>query len=565
MAGLLTAGLTGAWGHSAWAAKAPEQGGGPDPLAAFVAGKVAQGAGDWTAAADFLALSLKSDPDDLTLLRRAVLINVGLGRTKVALPLAKRLVAAKDGNPVALTLLAADAVAAGDEPGALHAIDALPQDGLGTFMRPLVTAWVKARKGDWAAAKAALEPLEAQQSFRAMAALHAALIEDLAGHEDAARSWYAQASDGGQVLRVAMLRANFEMRMGHADLAQAAVAAILQADPKGPMGDAARALLSRPHPGRMVANATEGLAEALFDVAAAINQEKVAEVALLYSRLALHLDPSLAPARMLAGETLTEMNRDQEAAAEYAAVVADLGMKTGEKADAGLLWAARLRQADALARLNKTQEAAGILRAMASERPDRSDALVRLGDLLRADHKLPEALTAYNQAIERLGGRPNGGDWFLYYARATVQDQMGHWPEAESDLLRALQLQPNQPGVLNYLGYAWSEKGVKLDQARQLLEQAVKLRPNDGAIIDSLGWAKYRAGDIPGAVDLLERAAELKSRDPAINDHLGDAYWATGRRLEAHYQWQRAARENPDDSLKAALDEKLKRDPAAPQ
>ncbi|MEA1676945.1 tetratricopeptide repeat protein [Nitrospirillum sp. BR 11163] len=190
---------------------------------------------------------------------------------------------------------------------------------------------------------------------------------------------------------------------------------------------------------------------------------------------------------------------------------------------------------------------------------------MRLGDLLRADHKLPEALTAYNQAIERLGGRPNGGDWFLYYARAAVQDQMGHWPEAESDLLRALQLQPNQPGVLNYLGYAWSERGVKLDQARQLLEQAVKLRPNDGAIIDSLGWAKYRAGDIPGAVDLLERAAELKSRDPAINDHLGDAYWATGRRLEAHYQWQRAARENPEDSLKAALDEKLKRDPAAAQ
>ncbi|WP_252181200.1 tetratricopeptide repeat protein [Azospirillum sp. B4] len=560
LAGLLTAAIPCS---SAWAAKAPEQPVTLDPLSAFVAGKVAQGAGDWTAAADFLALSLKSDPDDLTLLRRAVLINVGLGRTKVALPLAKRLVAAKDGNPVALTLLAADAVAAGDEAGALAAIDALPKDGLGTFMRPLVTAWIKARKSDWPAAKAALEPLEAQAPFRAMAALHAALIEDLAGHEDAARTWYAQAGDGGQVLRVAMLRANFEMRTGHPDQAQAALAAVLQADPRGPMGDAARAVLAKPHPTRVVANATEGLAEALFDVAAAINQEKVAEVALLYARLALHLDPSLAPARMLAGETLSEMDRDAEAAAEYTSVVTELGMKTGEKADVGLLWAARLRLADTLARQNKSQEAVTILKAMAAERPDRSDALVRLGDLLRVGQKLPDALAAYNQAIERLGGRPNGGDWFLYYARAMVQDQMGRWPEAESDLLRALQLQPNQPGVLNYLGYAWSERGVKLDQARQLLEQAVKLRPNDGAIIDSLGWVKYRAGDIPGAVDLLERAAELKSRDPAINDHLGDAYWAIGRRLEAHYQWQRAVRENPEDTLKATLEEKLKRDPTA--
>ncbi|MDE1149654.1 MAG: tetratricopeptide repeat protein [Azospirillaceae bacterium] len=556
-------------GTPVFAAKAPEKAAagasGPDPLSAFVAGKVAQGAGDWPAAADFLALSLKSDPDDLTLLRRAVLINVGLGRAKAALPLAQRLIAAKDGNPVALTLIAADAVARGDEAAALKAVDELPKDGLGTFMRPLLISWTKARKGDWVAARAALDPMLAQQSFHALAALHAALIEDLAGHEDAARTWYAQAMEGGQVLRVAMLRANFELRTGHPDQAEAAVAGILQADPKGPMGDAARAVLARAHPNRVIGTPTEGLAEALFDVAAAINQEKVAEVALLYDRMALFLNPSLAPARMLAGETLTELDRDAEALAEYNSLVAELGMATGEKADAGLLWAARLRSADALARLSRPQEAAGILKAMASERPERGDALVRLGDLLHNDHRPAEALAAYDQAIQRLGGRPSPNDWFIYYARATVQDQLGHWPEAESDLLRALQLQPNQPGILNYLGYAWSERGVKLDQARQLLEQAVKLRPNDGAIIDSLGWALFRSGDVPGAVSLLERAVELKSRDPSINDHLGDAYWANGRRLEAHYQWVRATRDNPDDTLKASLEEKLKRDPAAAQ
>jgi Flp pilus assembly protein TadD len=92
---------------------------------------------------------------------------------------------------------------------------------------------------------------------------------------------------------------------------------------------------------------------------------------------------------------------------------------------------------------------------------------------------------------------------------------------------------------------------MNLDEGKKLLEKAVSLKPNDGAIIDSLGWANFRLGNYPAAVDLLERAVALTSTDWTVNDHLGDAYWRTGRKLEARFQWQRALTLKPEaDKIK---------------
>src|SRR5207302_9406593 len=116
-------------------------------------------------------------------------------------------------------------------------------------------------------------------------------------------------------------------------------------------------------------------------------------------------------------------------------------------------------------------------------------------------------------------------------------ERAGRWPRAEADLLHALELQPEQPLVLNYLGYSWVDKGLKLNDAMRMIQRAVDLRPNDGYIVDSLGWAFYRLGNYPQAAQQLEKAVELRPQDPTINDHLGDAYWQTGRAEEARNQW----------------------------
>jgi Flp pilus assembly protein TadD len=146
-------------------------------------------------------------------------------------------------------------------------------------------------------------------------------------------------------------------------------------------------------------------------------------------------------------------------------------------------------------------------------------------------------------------------NWRLFFARGAAREHLGRWPEAEADLRHALDLQPEQPDVMNYLGYSWVDRGEHLQEAMQMIRRAVELRPDSGAIVDSLGWAYFRMGDYDQAIEHLERAVALMPADATLNDHLGDAYWRAGRRIEARFQWQRALSYEPAD--RAAIEAKL--------
>jgi Flp pilus assembly protein TadD len=177
--------------------------------------------------------------------------------------------------------------------------------------------------------------------------------------------------------------------------------------------------------------------------------------------------------------------------------------------------------------------------------------------MLRRRNRFAEAAVAYDQALAR-GGPPGARDWSLLYARGIARERSGDWARAEADLLRALELSPEQPYVLNYLGYTWAEQGKNLDRAKAMLLRATELRPQDGNIADSLGWVLFRLGDLPGAVTWLEKAVELESRNSVVNDHLGDAYWAAGRQREARFQWSRAATLEPEPADLVKIEAKLK-------
>ena len=129
--------------------------------------------------------------------------------------------------------------------------------------------------------------------------------------------------------------------------------------------------------------------------------------------------------------------------------------------------------------------------------------------------------------------------------------------KAEADFLYSLDLSPDQPLVLNYLGYSWIDFGKNLEKAIKLIRKAVRLRPNDGYFVDSLGWAYYRQGDYKRAVVELEKAVTLVPNDPIINDHLGDALWRAGYKNEAVFQWKRALLYKPDKELKSNIKFKL--------
>ena len=268
---------------------------------------------------------------------------------------------------------------------------------------------------------------------------------------------------------------------------------------------------------------------------------------MVLGRLALFLKPQFPAMQILLGDTLETTNQLEPA----------LGIYSSIKRNSSFSWPARLRIGSVLNKLERTEDAVTHLSRMADDRKTDPAPLISLGDILRGHERFKEAAKAYDQALSRIKN-PEPRHWNLLYARGIAFERSKQWPRAEADFLSALKFKPEQPYVLNYLGYSWIDKGLYLDRAQGMIEKAAKLRPNDGYIIDSLGWGHYKLGNFDNAVRQLERAVELRPQDPIINDHLGDAYWRVGRQREADFQWRRALSLDPKDELSAKLRLKLK-------
>jgi tetratricopeptide (TPR) repeat protein len=376
------------------------------------------------------------------------------------------------------------------------------------------------------------------QGFAVMHNLHAGLILDLGGDAATAEKRYRQASGGGArvTLRNVEALGSLLERGGKAAQAKTLYAKYLAENPDSLMLAPAVARLDTGAPAPpLVETAIDGAAEVLFNLAGMLTRENSAETALMYGRLALHLRPDFPIAQMLVGRILESVGRPRDAIEVYENIARS----------STLSWSARLRKAASLETLGEDERAIEQLRLMVGEETARPDVLVNLGDILRSKKRFGESVEAYDKAISRIGAMRKR-HWTLLYSRGIALERSKQWPRAEKDFLAALELNPDQPYVLNYLGYSWVDQGIKLDRAKTMIQRAVELRPNDGYIVDSLGWALYRIAEFPGAVRHLERAVELRPQDPTINDHLGDAYWRVGRRAEARFQWRRALSLDPE-------------------
>ncbi|MBO0734696.1 MAG: tetratricopeptide repeat protein, partial [Methylocapsa sp.] len=228
---------------------------------------------------------------------------------------------------------------------------------------------------------------------------------------------------------------------------------------------------------------------------------------------------------------------------------------------------ADIQTSEILESMGRPEEATKYLKRVVEENPGSEDALSALGNLQRAHKQYAEAIDTYSRVLAKAAA-PQKSDWPIFYFRGISYEREKKWPQAEADLLQALALFPDQPLVLNYLGYSWVDQGMNLDEAFGMLQRAVELRPTDGYIVDSLGWANYKLGRIDEAVKQLERAIDLKPSDPVINDHLGDAYWRAGRKLEAHFQWNHARDLDPEpddkDKILRKIAHGLDNDPIPP-
>lgn len=524
----------------------------------YLIARQAYRAQDLSEAASHFEAALNRDPENRTLIRRTFLAELEYGSMPAAIALAERAERAGDtAGPFMPLALALHSSKTGSWAQADERLLRLPKSRLNEIIGPLLAGWLAAGREDWAAAHQAFAKVAAIPGFEVLALLHSAHARRLEGNLPEADKAFEQAliKGGKPPLRLSLAAAIHYAASRRPDEARRVLSERTERDHDAESVAAvlAAAGAGRPVPG-LVGFATDGMAEALFDLASALQRERGNNTAMIMAQLAIYMRPTFPLAQLLVGEILDDRGRHEDALRIYRRIPDLSAYHT----------LAQLRAAASLQELGRAEESVAVLRELADRRRSDPTPWIRIGDQRRAAKQWVEAVDAYDQALQRIDA-VSGGDWSLFYTRGIALERAKRWQLAEVDFLKALELAPDQPYVMNYLGYSWTEQGVKLKQAERMIAKAVELRPKDGYIIDSLGWILYRTGRFEEAVTRLEQAVQLRPNDPTINDHLGDAYWRVGRRIEASFQWRRALTMEPEADLVTSIQNKLKQGLPAPE
>ena len=498
----------------------------------YLAARTADVEKDADSAARFYRAALKADPGNPFLLERALVLSASAGDVSDALTYAKQLRDKQPSNNPARLVIAVEEIRLGQYADAVSRLNDASAGVLADLTNALVAAWARSGEGEVDGAIASLDSLKGEDWYEPFKLLHSGYIALAAGRTDEALKYLEAARErDANAVRITEAYARALAVAGRTKEAEDALTAFLALYPDNALAAAA---LDDVRSGRAhlatVTSPVEGAAEALAGIGAAIGQEGGTEVAFLYLRLALYLDPNIAGglAALSLGNLLDANDQNAAAIETYEAIATDAPFRA----------LGQLRAALALDRLDRTDEAEKAFKQAIAGNPD-VQSYISYGNMLRGRERFAEAAEVYTQAIDRIPS-PAAADWSLFYFRGIAYERTKEWPKAEADFKKALELSADQPLVLNYLGYSWVDMGRNLDEAMGMIKKAVELRPNDGYIVDSLGWAYYRLGQYDKAVEELERAIGLRPDDPVINDHLGDAYWKAGRQLEAQFQWRHA-------------------------
>ncbi len=520
-------------------------------LGSYLAGRIARGQHDSEAAARYYGRALLSDPSNEALMEQALLMEMTEGRHEESIGLARALVAAQPTHRVGRLVLALGEAKAGRFDVAEEHFKASSSGMLGELTGALGRAWMLAARGEVKAAMDVLDNVKQAEWPQLFLRYHKALILDVAGRRSEARAIYERNFKvDAKTLRTTLAYVHHATAAGDMKLARA----ILDEHAKkvgGNLHPLAKAAIeevrANKRMGLLISNATEGLAEAFYGLGELLSGEGGVNVGAIYLQMSLYLKGD-APLALAALASVHETTRRYDAANAYYDRIPK-GTPLQSSID--------IRKAINLNQIDKVDEAKALLETLAKADPSDIRPLDALGNIMRGRKRFQEAIDYYTRAIALVGTKPEAKHWTYFYARGTSFERLKRWPQAEADLQRALQLSPEQPLVLNYLGYSWVDQNRNLKQGLSLIEKAVSLKPEDGYIVDSLGWAHYRLGNFKEAVKYLERAVELKPEDPVLNDHLGDALWRVGRELEAKFQWQQALTLKPEPEDEAKIRQKV--------
>ncbi len=498
-------------------------------------------------AARYFNQAAQADWDNPVLVERAFIGFAVDGQIGQAAATAKHLLELDPRNELGELVVATEALKERRYDAAEKMLGAIGQDSFTGITAGILQAWALVGDNRFSEAEALLDKLGAN-GLEDFLVFHRALMAEAAGETDKAIALAGKAYDAEPfVARIVEVYARILANAGRFDEANDVIAQFEERGLTHPIVTRVKqAIEAGQRPGIFATNVQVGAAEMFHGIGVALSRDGSLDLALVFLRMGLYLDPSADVISLALGQLLDSAGQHNAANRIYEAVPATSVMKS----------TAVVRVAQNLDATGDRAEALRRLGNIVATRPDDLDAVSVLGDLLRYDEQYVPAAEAYTKALELTGGE-NASDWRFYYVRGIAYERAKQWPKAEADFLEALKLNPDQPQVLNYLGYSWIDQDMNLEPALEMIEKAVKAVPQDGYIVDSLGWAFYKLGRMDEAVATLEQAVLLRPNDAEINDHLGDAYWKAGRRLEAKFQWNVAASVDQEGNVKARVAPKL--------
>ena len=496
----------------------------PAELRQYVHARLADSGGMPDAAAESYARLLQASPDDKRLALRTYRQALTAGNFKLASTAAAQLDRLGALPADASLMLFAEAVVAHDWKRADATIQRIEREQVFGFLAPVMRGWVSygQKKSDPARFVAAGM---GSQLASAYARDHHLLIALATGRTDALADLRKLiAAQDMRSLRLQLAAAAVLAKRGDMANARSLLAG------KAPELEAARATLDAGRPlGGAIDTPELGLSELFAQLAIDVKGDGRSPVSLQLARLASYLAPGNAAATIATADLLAANGYAEAALALIGQVPADNPLFEATRQERSSIL---LAMGDREAALAEARKAAALPGASAT-------TFTELGGILSDLGRPAEAAKAYQRAIDldRAEGAPN---WAHLFLTAGALDRAGDWPAARAMLREASRLAPNQPVVLNYLGYGMLDRGEDLAEAQVFIERASGLDPNDAAIADSLGWLYFRRGNYAGAIAALERAVAGDPGQSEINEHLGDAYWAVGRRIEARYAWRAA-------------------------
>lgn len=514
----------------------------------YLAGFFALKEKDIPTAAHYYQRAYNQDKQNFDLLTTTFVLTGVTGDIDKAGPLAEKALAITPSDPITRYVAGTYYLKKGDLKKAKDIISPIQRVGFSNILVSIMEAWIYAGEGNQEEALSSLNALLEDEEVSALYHFHRALILEYFGRmKESAQEYQVLLDAQATSLKILLSMLNFYKKLGLENKKVDFLEAYQKAYYSSILENN---FLSSPNPAEVIDSPQKGAADALFTMAATYALRQNIETSLLLARLALYLHPDSLLMQFLAAELLESCGQFAEANVFYEELVKNKKMQEF----AYLKWGNNLRA------MKKYKEALAAFEKVRKINPELLSSYRYIGDTYIDLEDYRSAIKYYDEAISRASSE-DPDLWQVYFSRGTASYQLRDIKRTYEDMRKSLELSPDNPIVLNFLGYTMLENGDDMEEAFEMIQKAAELFPENGSVLDSLGWACFLKGAYPQSVEILEKAAALEASNALINSHLGDAYWKVGRKREAVFQWEKSLslKEEQSEELRSYLQEKIKK------